>query len=44
MAAAPRSGLLAWVGLAAADHDVAVEFYTRAFGWQGSVRVWLGDP
>jgi len=36
MPPAPPTGLLAWVGLAAADQDVAVEFYTRAFGWEAA--------
>ena len=36
MPPAPPTGLLVWVGLAAADQDVAVEFYTAAFGWQAA--------
>jgi uncharacterized protein len=32
----PHTGLLAWVGLAAADQDVAVAFYTAAFGWEAA--------
>ena len=28
----PPTGLLTWVGLVAADEDVAVKFYTAAFG------------
>jgi uncharacterized protein len=34
MPAPPATGLLAWVGLAAADEAVAVEFYSAAFGWE----------
>jgi predicted enzyme related to lactoylglutathione lyase len=36
MPPAPPTGLLAWVGLAAADEDVAVAFYTAAFGWEAA--------
>jgi predicted enzyme related to lactoylglutathione lyase len=36
MPPAPPTGPLAWVGLAAADQDVAVEFYTAAFGWEAA--------
>lgn len=32
----PATGLLAWVGLAAADEAVAVEFYSAAFGWKAA--------
>jgi uncharacterized protein len=33
MPSAPPTGALAWVGLAAADAAIAVEFYSAAFGW-----------
>jgi predicted enzyme related to lactoylglutathione lyase len=32
----PPTGLLAWVGLAAADAAAAVEFYVAAFGWEAA--------
>ena len=37
MAPAPATGMLAWVGLAAADVAAAAEFYGAAFGW-GAAR------
>ena len=36
MPAPPATGLLAWVGLAAADEAVAVEFYSAAFAWEAA--------
>ena len=36
MPSAPATGMIAWVGLAAADAAAAVEFYTAAFGWEAA--------
>jgi predicted enzyme related to lactoylglutathione lyase len=36
MPSAGGTGMIAWVGLAAADAPAAVEFYTAAFGWEAA--------
>jgi uncharacterized protein len=36
MASAPATGMIAWVGLAAADAAAAIEFYTAAFDWEAA--------